>query len=148
MIKVVRYESEFGGGIYNREDVYKRLRFLTNGGHGRRSSAFHWDLSRRRPGKFFLAWENGTIIGWAFVTPRGWNCPNQHQLGLYVEAKNRGRGVADRLIASVKKAMDWKPEKYKENPNFLVACPFSKPGERLFQKHEIPLRAFWVDSWP
>lgn len=94
-----------------------------------------------------MAWENGTVIGWAFVTPRGFT-PTEKQIGLYVEAKHRGRGVADRLISSVKKALDWKPEKYKENPNFLVACPFTKAGEKLFQKHDIPIRPYWVDGWP
>lgn len=138
MVKIKVYQS---AQIYARPELVKRLKFLTNGGWGRVSSSFHYDLSCERAGTFFLAWEKGEVIGWSLATPR--YGAEGTQVGVYVARKHRGKGVADRLIVRAKKHLGWKLEYWKENRETLVACPWTSAGVRLFAKHFIPTRTFW-----
>ena len=150
MIKIRRYTSD---QIYSRPDVVARLKFLTNGGWGRLQigSAFLEILQQELPDcDYFLAWDNGAIIGWAlrqrvstldYFFRAGspltyYDTMVKFQTGVYVKRDSRGMGIGTRLLERVKSF-------HGPSCSNLQGAPWNEEGRHLFRKAEIPI----VDSW-
>jgi len=138
-MRILRYSAD---QIYSRPKVVSRLRFLTNGGWGRHKagSSFSFHLTTQTPGTYFLAWENGKIIGWSIMLPnRRWVGNNQnggYKIGCYVSAPYRRCGVGSRLIQAARKVS-------RVRHKALWCAPWSRQSHVFFEKHGLRKLDWW-----
>jgi len=57
--------------------------------------------SRAGSGRTFSAWRGGVIVGLATALPPEAHRPEWHLVGMWVDPRERGRGVADQLVEAV-----------------------------------------------
>ena len=138
-MRVLRYSAD---QIYSRPEVEKRLRFLTNGGWGRHKegSTFAHHLWLQSPGTYFLAWENGEIVGWSIMLPNRKRAFTQfdggYKVGCYVSPAYRRQGVGSQLILAAKKLA-------KARHKALWCCPWSRKSHAFFEKHGLRKLQWW-----
>lgn len=122
MIKILSYSEK---EIFARPDVLRRLRFLTNGGWARHEigSAMFLDLGEKRPGHYFLAWENGVIVGWATLCSRIYE--NSYQFQCYTARPHRRRGIGKRLLNRARKLAS-------EKGIAVVVIPWNDVGNKFY----------------
>ena len=126
-MKVLFYPSS---KIYKRPEVLKRLKFLTNGGWGRHAvgSGLLDSIRHEKTGWMLLAWEQGQIIGWAFINRRRFD--SKLQIGVYVARSWRRKGVGSKLL---EKARQFAKEEGRE----LVCQPWNNAGYSFYEKHSV-----------
>lgn len=143
-MRILQYTAD---EIYARPEIVKRLRFLTNGGWGRHriGSAFLLDLEDERPGTYFLVWENKQIIAWGLMCQRHgcyiadggtFHQNDEYQLGCYVQAAHRRRGIASQIVQRAIWAA--KAQNVK-----LVACPWNPRSRALYGSFGLEFRSWW-----
>lgn len=131
-MKVLTYESS---SVFKRPKVVKRLKFLTNGGWARHcnGSAMHEDIEAQRDGWIFIAWDNGKIVGWAYMTRRK---DHNMQIGVYVSAQHRKQGIGSRLLKRAKLLAN-------EMDCEVYSHGWNRAGLKFYQKNSIAFTPCW-----
>lgn len=134
--------------LAERPSVLKKLKQLTNGGYGRRSSRLFYTLQNaeytallarskthapsvedrllKKHGSVFLAWAKGEVVAWLWVEKPS---RKKSTIGVFVHHTYRKRNLGTRLVA---RAM-----KYANNEGIKLYCePWNKAGRQLFYKFE------------
>lgn len=92
--------------IFARPAIVKKLYKLTNQGGSidyYSGSAMRNDLDTKRPGQFFLMWNDGDIVGWALLNR---TLAGYYQACCYVELSHRRQGIGRKLCNKMKKIAD------------------------------------------
>lgn len=131
-MRVLTYDTD---SIFKRPEVVKRLKFLTNGGWARHynGSAMHEDIEARRPGWIFIAWDDGQIVGWAYMTRRK---DHNMQIGVYVSAQHRKQGIGSKLLKRAKCLAD-------EMGCEIFSHGWNRAGLSFYRKNDISFTSRW-----
>jgi len=134
MIKIMQYDSSYL--FEKRPELVEYIRENLNNyadGNDFIGSGMVSDLDYQRNMKLFVAWEHGIPIAWINIT-RNPRKPEVAQIGCFVEAKHRRKGLGSRLL---KKATKW----IANNGLTPISNAWDYSGKEFYKNHGIPQKA-------